>query len=241
MKICTYRYIYIKHSKEVEILDVDSLFVCSAMDKRASFNCSDQSINSIYSMYNNTVLANMHGCTPLDCAHRERLGYTGDGQLSANAAMYNYDGYHTYKKWITDIYDAQDPISGFVPYTAPYSGGCGGHAWGSSVVTVPWHFYLQYGDKSFLKESIPYIKKWLSYLQEQKDEKGFINKHIEGSWCLGDWVMPSKYPWSDPKPEAIKIPPQLVNTAYYVYCINLYANICKELNLEFEHLWKNQH
>lgn len=236
----TYRYIYIKHSAKVEILDVDSLFVCSAMEKRASFNCSDQSINAIYDMYNNTVLANMHGCTPLDCAHRERLGYTGDGQLSANAAMYNYDGYHTYKKWITDIYDAQDSNSGFVPYTAPYSGGCGGHAWGSGVVTVPWHFYLQYGDKNFLKASIPYIKKWLSYLQDQKDENGFINKHVEGSWCLGDWVMPSKYPWSDPKPEAIKIPSQLVNTAYYVYCVNLYKKICNELKLEVEQIWEKE-
>jgi len=217
----TYRYIYVKHSDNVEILDVDSLFVCTDMRNRVSFRCSDDNINSIYKMYNNTVLSNMHGCTPLDCPHRERLPYTGDGQLSANAAMYNYDAYTTYRKWISDINDAQDLKTGFVPYTAPYSGGCGGHAWGSSVVTVPWHFYLQYGDKQILKDSILHIEKWISYLKEQKDEYGFIDRHVEGSWCLGDWVMPSQYPWSDPKPEAIKIPPRLVNTVYYIYCINL--------------------
>jgi len=228
----TYRYIYIKHSESVKILNVDSLFVCTDMPHRVSFNCSDDSINAIYKMYLNTVLSNMHGCTPMDCPHRERLPYTGDGQLSANAAVYNYDGYETYKKWIRDINDSQDMDSGFVPYTAPYSGGCGGHAWGSAVVTVPWHFYMQYGDKDFLAESIPHVEKWLAYLKAQKDDDGYINRHVEGSWCLGDWVMPSKFPWSDPKPEAIKIHPRLVNTVYYIYCINLYFAMCRELGLE---------
>ncbi len=225
----TYRYIYVKHSSNVEILDVDSLFVCTDMTKRAYFKCSDDNVNAIHKMYQNTVLSNMHGCTPLDCPHRERLPYTGDGQLSANAAMYNYDAYETYRKWISDINDAQDLETGFVPYTAPYSGGCGGHAWGSAVVTVPWHFYLQYGDKQVLKDSILHVEKWISYLKEHKDEYGFIDRHVAGSWCLGDWVMPSKYPWSDPKPEAIRIPPRLVNTIYYIYCINLLKNMYVEL------------
>lgn len=228
----TYRYIYINHPDSVKILDVDSLFVCTDMPHRVSFNCSDDSINAIYKMYRNTVLSNMHGCTPMDCPHRERLPYTGDGQLSANAAVYNYDGYETYKKWIRDINDSQDMDSGFVPYTAPYSGGCGGHAWGSAVVTVPWYFYQQYGDKDFLSESIPHVEKWLAYLKAQKDDDGYINRHVEGSWCLGDWVMPSKFPWSDPKPEAIKIHPRLVNTVYYIYCINLYFAMCRELGLD---------
>ena len=29
----------------------------------------------------------MHGSFPSDCPHRERLGYTGDGQITAQAAM----------------------------------------------------------------------------------------------------------------------------------------------------------
>lgn len=229
----TYRYIYIKHSANVEILNVASLFVCTDMEKRVSFKCSDDNINAVYKMYKNTVLSNMHGCTPLDCPHRERLPYTGDGQLSANAAMYNFDGYTTYKKWISDISDAQDLKTGFVPYTAPYSGGCGGHAWGSAVVTVPWHFYLQYGDKQILRESILHVEKWIAYLKEHKDEYGFVDRYAEGSWGLGDWVMPSKYPWSDPKPEAIKIPPGLVNTVYYIYCIELLKNMYGVLGKTF--------
>ncbi|MBQ3553146.1 MAG: family 78 glycoside hydrolase catalytic domain [Clostridia bacterium] len=225
----TYRYIYIKHSSDVEILSVDSMFVCTAMEKRANVACSNETVNAIYKLYQNTVLSNLHGATPLDCPHRERLPYTGDGQLSANAAMSNYDAYETYKKWITDICDAQDLDSGFVPYTAPYSGGCGGHAWGSAVVTVPWHHYLQYGDKRILVQAVPHIEKWIAYLKDHKDERGFIDRHVEGSWCLGDWAMPSKFPWSDPKPEAIKIHPRLVNTVYYIYCLLLLKKMYDEL------------
>ncbi|MBQ7960334.1 MAG: family 78 glycoside hydrolase catalytic domain [Clostridia bacterium] len=230
----TYRYIYIRYTENVEILGVDSLFVCTDMPKRARFKCSDDNINAIYKMYQNTALSNMHGCTPLDCPHRERLPYTGDGQLSANAAMYNFDAYQAYRKWIADINDSQSTETGFVPYTAPFSGGCGGHAWGSAVVTVPWHFYLQYGDKDFLKESVSHIERWILYLKEHKDEDGLISRHVEGSWSLGDWVMPSEYQWSDPKPEAIKIPPELVNTVYYVYCIKLFIKMCAELSIEVQ-------
>ena len=199
------------------------------MEKRANVACSNETVNAIYKLYQNTVLSNLHGATPLDCPHRERLPYTGDGQLSANAAMSNYDAYETYKKWIADICDAQDLDSGFVPYTAPYSGGCGGHAWGSAVVTVPWHHYLQYGDKRILVQAVPHIEKWIAYLKDHKDERGFIDRHVEGSWCLGDWVMPSKFPWSDPKPEAIKIHPRLVNTVYYIYCLLLLKKMYDEL------------
>ncbi len=230
----TYRYIYIKHSENVEISEVVSSFVCTDMKEKVRFDCSSTTLNKIYKMYQNTALSNMHGCTPLDCPHRERLPYTGDGQLSSNAGMYNFDAYEVYKKWIRDINDSQDMQTGFVPYTAPYSGGCGGHAWGSAVVTVPWYFYNQYGDEAFLSESLTYIRRWILYLKGHKDDKGLISRHIEGSWCLGDWVMPSKYPWSDPKPEAIKIPHQLVNTAYYIYCIDILLKVCKVLGIETE-------
>lgn len=227
-----YRYFEIKHTENVEILDVDSVFVCTAMEQRAYVSCSDDTVNGIYKLYHNTVLSNLHGAAPLDCPNRERLPYTGDGQLSANAAVTVYDAYQTYKKWITDINDSQDEVSGFVPFTAPYSSGCGGHAWGSAVVTVAWHFYLQYGDKEFLRQSVPHMEKWVEYLKTHKGDDGLISKHEEGSWSLGDWVMPSKFPWSDPKPEAIKIHPDLVNTVYYIHCINMLLMAYKELGIE---------
>ena len=68
----------------------------------------------------------MHGSFPSDCPHRERLGYTGDGQITAQAAMLTLGSKEFYRKWIRDILDCQDPESGLIQHTAPFLGGGGG-------------------------------------------------------------------------------------------------------------------
>lgn len=76
----------------------------------------------------------------LSCPHRERLGYTGDGQITAPAAMLLLDSREFYRKWIRDILDSQDPDTGHVQHTAPFMGGGGGPGgWGSAVIIVPYH------------------------------------------------------------------------------------------------------
>ncbi len=81
-----------------------------------------------------------------DCPHRERLGYTGDGQILAETSMFCFDMTQFYRKWINDMADAQNSKTGFVPHSAPFGGGGGGPAWGSAYVTVPWFYYLYYND-----------------------------------------------------------------------------------------------
>jgi alpha-L-rhamnosidase len=136
-----------------------------------------------------------------------------------------------YNKWIDDIRDSQNQQTGFVPHTAPFNGGGGGPAWGSSVAVVPWNMYLQYGDKEPLKKSKLAIKKWIEYLTTRA-ENGIVTHEEGGSWCLGDWCMPSKYPWSEPHLDEIKIPSELVNTIYYIYCMHIYCNILYVLDEE---------
>ena len=103
-----------------KVLDTKVHYLTTGMDHTGIFNCSVDILNKIHSMYHNSMRGNIHGATPMDCPHRERLGYTGDGQLSSDSAMYNYDSYTFYKKWIDDILDAQNTNTGFVPHTAPY-------------------------------------------------------------------------------------------------------------------------
>ena len=89
----------------------------------------------------------MHGSIPSDCPHRERLGYTGDGQVCAEAAMLPMDCREFYRKWIRDILDCQDPGSGHVQHTAPLMGGGGGPGgWGCAIVLVPWAYWRLYGE-----------------------------------------------------------------------------------------------
>jgi alpha-L-rhamnosidase len=52
-----------------------------------SSDSSDDLLNWYYEAYIRTQLNNIHCCVPSDCPHRERLGYTGDGQIASGACM----------------------------------------------------------------------------------------------------------------------------------------------------------
>lgn len=84
----------------------------------SDFKSSSEELNWLYKAYVRTQTDNMHQGVPLDCPHRERLGYTGDGQVCAPAAMLMLDAKEFYKKWIRDIFDSQDKKTGHVNHTA---------------------------------------------------------------------------------------------------------------------------
>ena len=226
-----FRYFKICAPEGVKVVDVKVHYVCTDVKKRTTFNCSSELLNDIHKMSLNTQLTNTHGCMPMDCPHRERLGYTGDGQLSSLSVMTNFDAHQMYTKWVNDIFDAQDLETGFVPHTAPFCGGAGGHGWGSAVAIVPWNMYCQYGDKEIIKKAETPIKKWLEYLVTRQ-ENNLVTFEQPGSWCLGEWCMPSKYPWSEPHLDEIKIPSELVNTFYFIHCCNIYLSIADIIGIK---------
>ncbi len=162
-----------------------------------------------------TQLNNMHCGVPSDCPHRERKGYTGDGQLCADAAMLMLDSKAFYRKWIRDILDTQDKYTGFVPYTAPYYGGGGGAGgWGCAIVVVPYEYYLHYGDEEILKECFPAMLRWIDCLQNFT-ENGLLTKTQYRIYNLGDWCTPG----------AVELPEPFVNTYFYIKSLGIIKNI----------------
>lgn len=172
----------------------------------SSFESDDETLNWIYKTYINTQLCNMHGGIPSDCPHIERRGYTGDGQLTCRAAMKTLDMKDFYRKWMADISDCQDRISGHVQYTAPYThsgGGPGG--WGCAIVILPYEYMKHYGDDSLARKLYPQMLRYFDYL-EAHSEGDFITSDREGEWCLGDWCTP----------DAVLLPPPFVNNYFYI-------------------------
>ena len=54
-----------------------------------------------------TQLNNLHGI-PTDCPQREKIGWTADGCITMEEAIYNFNMATFYTKWFHDMLDAQD-------------------------------------------------------------------------------------------------------------------------------------
>lgn len=173
----------------------------------SSFECSDPTLNWLYDAYIRTQLGNLHGGVFSDCPHRERLGYTGDGQVTAEACMLCLDSRTVYDKWLEDIADGQDPDTGHIQHTAPFYGGGGGPGgWGGAIFIVPLAYYRAYGDVEILRRYHPHMRRWLDYMESRTDG-GLVTREEEGGWCLGEWCTPVR---------PIEIPEPFVNTYYYI-------------------------
>lgn len=171
------------------------------------FKSSNETLQWIFDAYIRTQQNNIHCCVPSDCPHRERLGYTGDGQLTVNAVMTCFDAEGLYRKWMQDIADSQDIFTGHVQHTAPFYGGGGGPGgWGGAMVIVPYAFYKHYGDKAILEKYYPNMVKYLDYMEEHSDN-GIVMREELGGWCLGDWCSPQN---------KNLIPEPFVNTYFYL-------------------------
>lgn len=196
------RYAKVTGDAEIEHFTV----VRADVDSTTTFDSDRPVLNYLHKTYVNTQLCNIHGGTPSDCPQIERRGYTGDGQLCAHAGMLMFSSKEMYRKWLYDIADCQDSISGHVQYTAPYTycgGGPGG--WGSAIAIVPYNYYLHYGDIGPAKEMFDGMLRYLDYL-DAHSENMLVTSDQPGLWCLGDWCTP------DP----VALPAPFVNNYFYV-------------------------
>ncbi len=195
--------------------NITGVVVNTDVKPAGTFHSSNELFNTILDNFQRTQLGNMHGGIPSDCPHRERRGYTGDGQIAAQAAIFNFDMASFYTKWMNDVKDAQNTTIGYVPNTVPFQSGGGGTAWGSAYIIIPWHMYLYYGDEEILRHHYSGMKKWIEYLTHLTGGSGIINEEN-----LGEWVPP----------DITEIPPSLVSTAYYYYNLKLMSDIASVLN-----------
>ncbi|MFA5340911.1 MAG: family 78 glycoside hydrolase catalytic domain [Clostridia bacterium] len=191
----------------------------------SSFSCNNRILNWYYKAYIQSQLTNLHGCVPSDCPHRERLGYTGDGQLCCRSAMYCLEMKDIYRKWMEDISDCQDINNGHVQHTAPFNGGGGGPSgWGGAIVVVPYEYYMHYKDTSVLTRFLPKMMRYFSYM-ESRCENGLVVREEEKGWCLGEWCTP----------EPAYIPESFVNTAIFIKLLMMAKDAAKILKKDFEY------
>ena len=218
---CWHGFRYFETEGPCEVLYAEVIHTDVAVT--SSFSCSDPVLNWLYETYIRTQLDNYHGCIPSDCPHRERLGYTGDGQLTAETAMLLLDTKELYRKWYQDILDSQGAETGHIPHTAPFLGGGGGPGgWGCAVYQVPLAWAKIYGDDSLLVQGYDAILRWFDYM-DAHSEKGLVVREEEGGWCLGDWCFPVSE-------EKEQLPEAFINTFYYLHGLQEMMQISEKMN-----------
>lgn len=196
----------------------------------STFDCDNETLNWIYKTFIHTMLCNMHTGHPSDCPHLERRGYTGDGQVTCKAVLTILDARKLYEKWMQDIADGQDVLSGHIQYTAPYlrsGGGPGG--WGCAIVEVPYQLYRHYGDKSILEKYYGNMRRYIDYL-EAHTQYGVVTSDKKGEWCLGDWCGPNiLYPDRDitSHNQQVILPAPMVNTYFMVKSLTQMCEIAR--------------
>ena len=192
------------HPPELE--DVTVRAISSLGDRAGSFSCSDDFLNYMEDMvYRTSVYYTTW--LPNDPT-REWKAWTEDvlNMFTSNSYLFS-DAQKMYERWQYDMM-ADQREDGLVGEICPggYYGDYNSPWWGGMVVFQPWSLYQFYGDESILRESYPYMRKFVDYL---------TSVSVDGlqDWGLLDWL---------PVEET---PRRIINTpAHY-----LYANIVSEV------------
>ena len=181
-----FRYIEIDGVRDIDDIEVQSVFVHQAVERRTSCECSDELINKLFDMGIKSSWSNMF-YSLTDCPTREKFGWTNDAQASCEQMLTNFSIENLLLKWHRDILDAMLP-DGSLPGIVPTAGW--GYGWGNGPVSdgvlfeIPYRVYLHTGNSEPLVSSIEYFDRYLDYLDKKADEKGLVD------FGLGDWACP---------------------------------------------------
>lgn len=206
----TYRYMEITGLKTtLQTADVKGLFFHSNVENKNSFSCSSELLDSIQKACERTFLANLISVQS-DCPAREKFGYGGDLNATAEAFIYNFDMQAFYRKTIYDWVDAMND-SVFVD-TAPYVGikYCG-ISWESAFLITQYYLYLYYCDIDIIKELYELDKKWM-----EKAARIHPNGLVEEGLSDHESLEP--------------VPVELTGTAHYLQCARIMSTFASVMN-----------
>lgn len=212
------RYVRITGITGVCSNDVKAYVVSDDMDAIGTFVSSNKTLNKIYRNAWWGIKGNYHGF-PVDCPQRnERQPWLGDRTVGSLGESYLFDNNMMYTRWMRDICDAQR-YDGCIPDVAP-------SFWNYYTDDVTWPsclpftcdmLYKQFGNDEAIRNSYPYIKKWITHVCDEYMKDGIIIKDKYGDWCM----PPEKPELIHSEDPARKTDGALIATAYMIQCMKL--------------------
>ena len=197
------------------------IVVHSDMPRTGQFESSDAMLNQLYHNIVWGQKGNFVG-VPTDCPQRdERLGWTGDAQVFARTAAFNFDVAGFFTNWLGDAIADQRPIGSF-PDVIPdvlsrgQPNATSSSGWGDAGVIIPWTMYLAYGDTRLLARQYPSMKRYVEYEHKVAGDALLWNT----GWHYGDWLAFSTVRADYPGATTDK---DLIATAFFAHSTDLLA------------------
>ena len=183
-----YRYVKVDGVSHLDVNDFEGIVLYSEMDRTGSVQTGHALVNQLISNVRWGMVGNFLD-VPTDCPQRdERMGWTGDAQAFAPTAMYLYDTYAFYTKYLYDMKKEQAALGGKIPDVVPSckveTCAC---VWGDASCIIPWHMYVVYGDKSILEDQFESMRDWVEYIRRiDGDDHGWRRNRGFGDWLALD-------------------------------------------------------
>ena len=175
-----------------ELADVAGKVVHTAVDPSGEFACSNELLNRIHRNVTWTMRNALKGF-PMDCLHREPLGYNEPASVSSLL----YTRRHMplfWSKWLDDIKAARRPDGSLSDWAPELPGSNREHdaAQAGNYPPLVWYLYQYYDDERILADHYPVMRGWVDYLGTIAED-GLITT----GW-LGDHMLPGPAPgWEE--------------------------------------------
>src|SRR3954468_3466517 len=219
-----FRYAEIGGVPDVRPEDVEAVVVGSALRRTGWFESS----SDLLDRFHENVVWSTRGNfldVPTDCPQRdERMGWTGDIQVFAPAAMFLFDSAGFLESWLADLAADQKP-DGSVPYVIPdvlLTPEPTATGWGDAATIVPWVVYERTGDAAVLPRQFPSMRGWVDKIAALAGP----DRLWTGGFQFGDWLDPTAPPDQPAKAQA---DPDVVATAHLARSAELVAEAAKLL------------
>jgi len=228
-----FRYAKIKGiSRKPDADMIKAVLVATDIQETGSFTSSDTLLNKMHKISKWTIVDNMHGI-PEDCPHREKCGWLGDAHAFCEYALYNYDLYDFYKKYMEDIKTQMRPTKGHnnpeLKFQVPTMIAPGKRTstyakidWGIATMYLPWYNYKFYGDDEIVKDYYEPMKGLTDFYLNFKGENGIMQDGM-GDWCPPLWDRRKN-------PSAMECDPIISANAYFYDVLGIMEKFAKMNN-----------
>ncbi|MBR0509899.1 MAG: family 78 glycoside hydrolase catalytic domain [Clostridia bacterium] len=158
------------------------LVATSDQPAAAGFTCGNETLNTLYGMCEISDRANFY-YFPTDCPQREKNGWTGDAQLSAEHMLTTIRCRDSLIEWLRNVRRAQRE-DGCLPGIVPTNhwGYDLGPSWDAVITELPYQIYVQTGDLQAVKENAAAMLRYLHYAAGQREADGLIRRGLS-DWC----------------------------------------------------------